>query len=260
MARLPGKGVRIGGKVKLGTTVLPSTVEALKRVQKAFPEIARTQGEAVDLLVSRVLSLKSKEAAFLYESCNERIDGLEAQENLAFREESRLYEFATVVDRKDALVDFAEFIRTIYGVSSKVQSNMGKIWLANRDYVTLPEDYLLINPDDARSCSDVGIIEVRGGSKYSAPHFAFFTDGHEQLSKLEQEQLQAEATNLWPPLKQVIDDQVPLEKSLDGRMLNEEEHLAAPEVCFFNVLDADVYDRMGIGAPGGIAIYRANRG
>lgn len=257
MPRVPGMGLKAGKKIKLGTTVLPTTSRGLAKIQKALPKFARTQGEALDLIVLRTLGIKSDDAAYLCKLLDERIDELQLRASRLPVNSQTAMEIATLSDRADALIDYEEMIRQVFDVPVDGDVKMGKVMLANGDYVTLPEDYILINPAEARSCSEVGVIEVRGGAKYGAPHFAFFTNDSGSLSKLEQEQLLAEAASLWPPLKQVIAEQVPLRVSSDGKYANADEHLAAPIICFFNVLTAEAYDRLNMRPSAGVAIYRA---
>ena len=55
---------------------------------------------------------------------------------------------------------------------------MRRVDLLGGDYAVLPSSWTLLETEEcAKSCSQVGIIEIRGGAKYDAPHFAFFHNG-----------------------------------------------------------------------------------
>lgn len=101
--------------------------------------------------------------------------------------------------------------------------------LADGDSVELPEDYILLNSKDAEQSSHVCVMEVYDGDKYGrvihalsglrsgAPYFACFLD--KPVSELDGDdmaRLKCEALNLWPDLKEVLDDEA---KREDGMAL-----------------------------------------
>lgn len=101
--------------------------------------------------------------------------------------------------------------------------------LADGDSVELPEDYILLNPKEAKESSYVCVMEVRNGGKYGrvihepsglrsgAPHFAYFLD--KPVSELDTDdtaRLRSAALNVWPDLKEVLDDEA---NSEDGAAL-----------------------------------------
>mgnify|MGYP007038322351 FL=1 len=127
-------------------------------------------------------------------------------------------EFCTEWSRYDELRD-----------SRYVEADIATYELADGDIVELPEDYILLNPKDAKDSSYVCVMEVRDGGRYGrvihepsglrsgAPHFACFLD--KPVSELDSEdtaRLRREALNFWPDLKEVLDDEA---KRDDGMSL-----------------------------------------
>ena len=56
----------------------------------------------------------------------------------------------------------------------------------------------------------------------------------------------------------VMRDEVKLVTDDEGHYLNMDEHLAAPIICYFNLLDASYYQSMELEPPYGAMIYRNN--
>ena len=77
-------------------------------------------------------------------------------------------------------------------------------------------------------------------------------DRYSQKDKLQR------ATKLWPRMTDVMRDEVKLVTDDEGHYLNMDEHLAAPIICYFNLLDASYYQSMELEPPYGAMIYRNN--
>lgn len=101
--------------------------------------------------------------------------------------------------------------------------------LADGDSVELPEDYILLNPKEAKKSSYVCVMEVRNGDRYGrvihepsglrsgAPHFVYFLDKPvSELSRDDTARLRSVALNVWPDFKEVLDDEA---ESEDGAAL-----------------------------------------
>ncbi|MBQ9001505.1 MAG: hypothetical protein IJ087_06595 [Eggerthellaceae bacterium] len=101
--------------------------------------------------------------------------------------------------------------------------------LAGGDWVELPADYVLLNPADASTSSNVVVIEVRNGSEYGrvihepsglrsgAPHFAHFQGKPaSQTSPDDTAEIRRKILDVWPDFQDVLDDEAELP---EGQML-----------------------------------------
>lgn len=113
--------------------------------------------------------------------------------------------------------------------------------------IKLKEGYVKVSPywiilDDFKKALDskyVGVIEVKNGEKFDAPHFVFFSDVKyaEDYSDEMREEVLKQCVKKMPRFQEVIDQQVELRYDDSGRVINMEEHMSAPIIGFFSVLE-----------------------
>lgn len=252
MGRLPLSGSKMK-KIKFGTTVHELTPVKIDELRRKNPEVVRSTGEAIDYLCRLFTGLTPRVARVLDEACTgeiQRINNEIRDLPLDGSEEMTLSDRKLQREQLQRLHDHFSLYR---GKEDEPQG-MRRIDLLNGDYAVLPSSWILIEPEEcAVSCSQVGIIEIRGGAKYDAPHFVFFHNGdYNQKDKLQR------AAKLWPRMTDVMRDEVKLITDDEGHYLNMDEHLAAPIICYFNLLDASYYQSMELEPPYGAMIYRNN--
>ena len=98
-----------------------------------------------------------------------------------------------------------------------------------------PNDWLLINPEDAPDANYVFVIECRNSQKYSIPHYVYFSD-----KEVEHDYIVASCLNKYPEFQLVIDKQVDVlyEKGkphIPRYIINQKEWLNAPTIGTFMI-------------------------
>ena len=243
-------------KVKISTTIREETSAELRRVQEVFPDDAATVGEAIDLLVGAYASLTRDDAGALADAVRRQRESREAA--LALSPRPTGSEFALAEQRlaAHALTTFSNYLYGMFGLEARPSDGSPTDWtLADGSVVPIPDDWVVINPEDAPQATHVGVIEVHNCQE--APHFAFFKPSSASVTASEQARLIALATKAWPPLAGVRAAEVPPAYDAQGNVTNAEEHLAAPVICFFDVLDREDYETAGIDPPCGVSVNRA---
>ena len=250
MPRLPISGSKMK-KVKLGTTVQERTINEIEWLRNSRSDSIRTPGEAIDYIFGLVTGLDAEVARALDRVCIQRISSIADEINRLRPDGSEEMNIGSKRLQQEQFCALHDHLSTLYK-DEEVSDGMKRVNLLGGDYVIFPSDWILLEPAaSAQDCSQVGVIEIRGGAKYEAPHFIFFHNGeYSEKDKLEK------ATELWPRMKEVRRDEVKLVADDQGHYLNMDEHLAAPIICYFNVLDAAYYQSVNMEAPYGAVIYR----
>lgn len=110
-------------------------------------------------------------------------------------------------------------------------------------FVKAPRSWIVTNPESAINSDYAGVIEIRNGEKYDAPHFLFFLADHtaSELTDEERFSIIRDATSKWPPFVQVQEDVVELKYGPDGGIINQKEYMQAPTIGFFPIFDEGKY-------------------
>lgn len=243
-------------KGKLGTTVLESTLEKLKRFQGKRPESIRSTGEAIDYVCDMTLDMDPKAAKELLAFCAGRVNAyglklgnfnVSEVDGYAFAETNRI--LATYAKLVDFLQDYCESGESGY-------MGMMRIDLKGGDYFVCPDSWPILNECDAPYSSHVVVIEIAGGGDYGAPHFVYLKGDDGRITDGEKREALDLAKSMWPGMIRVLEDEVPLVCDSAGKPLNEDEHLKAPIVCYFRMPEASECRREE-DAPYGAMVFRA---
>lgn len=250
MGRLPLSGNKVR-KIKIGTTVQETTAAILEEIRRNNPESIRSTGEVIDYLCNLLAELTPRTAKVVDEACVGEVQLITNEMRALPLDGSEQMSFSQKELEREQLQRLHKHFSQYREKEDKPQG-MKRVDLLGGDYAVFPSSWVLLEPDSCgASCNQVGIIEVRGGSKYNAPHFVFFHNGdYSQKDKLQH------AVKLWPRMTDVIRDEVKLITDDEGHYLNMDEHLAAPIICYFNLLDASYYQSMELEPPYGAMIYR----
>lgn len=109
--------------------------------------------------------------------------------------------------------------------------------------IKAPRGWIVTNPEKAIESNYAGVVEIRNGDRYDAPHFLFFIADHPASELSEEERLNVlrDATSKWPRLTEVQEDIVELQYGPDGGVLNQKEYMQSPCIGFFPIWDAGQY-------------------
>ena len=243
-------------KVKLGTTVLDTTLLAIRDAQVRRDE-AKTPGDVIDLLADLLLDVEPNVARELMNFCSEKAlaiskqlgaFGMHASEGFALAEMSR-------EQRRYSML--ADFLRGYCDIRLPEASDLTKLELRDGDYAIVPASWLILNKERASSCGFVYVIEIKGGSRYNAPHFIYPSEHDGDIGQVEREDVLSHIEVVWPDISKVLAEEVTLRSSENGVLLNGEEHLLGPIVCFYLLPEASRC-RRPVDAPYGALVVRHN--
>lgn len=130
--------------------------------------------------------------------------------------------------------------------------DMHIIQLKGEDLVMFPNDWLVLNQDQALSCSCAGVIECSGYPTF--PHIIFFSETNDFSSKLLKKDILKKCREKWPELQPIIDGKM----FYMGRSNSENDityHFIKPKFIFFPLPDQDPNNE----PPCGACIVRNNR-
>lgn len=99
-----------------------------------------------------------------------------------------------------ALVDIAAIISC--GDEDITVPQMVHIRMAD-GYVTIPDDWIIVNPDDATDSRYVSVIEIRNAAQYDAPHFIYFHK-LENISSDEETKIYKLCTQKWDKFSDIL--------------------------------------------------------
>lgn len=141
-------------------------------------------------------------------------------------------------------------------------SDVKKINLKN-GYVMCPNNFILLNPEEAENHEYAGVIECRNSSKYGIPHAMFFCDyryGREYPKEFCDMMIQ-KFCEKFEKFKKIVELQVdPIyDPDNPGLLLNSDEWMESPEIGFFAVfVEGDPGYYPNYKPPYGIQIFKKN--
>lgn len=120
---------------------------------------------------------------------------------------------------------------------SKEECSMKKIKLQN-GYLIIPNDWIVVNPDDAKVSSYAYVMECRNHIKYGVPHFIYLSNDSNYSSDMENHFRELCRIN-WDGFVKIeeLENKNKLVADPDNptEYLNMNEYLAAPSMGFFKI-------------------------
>lgn len=243
-------------KVKLGTTVLDTTLLAIRDAQVRHDE-AKTPGDVIDLLADLLLDVEPGVARELMNFCSEKALAISKKMGAFGMHSSEGFALAEMTREQRRYSMLADFLRGYCDIRLPESSDLIKLDLRDGDYAIVPASWLILNQELASSCEFVYVIEIKGGSRYNAPHFIYPSDHDGDISQAEREDILARIEGVWPDISKVLAEEVALRSNENGIPLNGEEHLLGPIVCFYLLPEASRCRRPE-DAPYGAMVVRHN--
>lgn len=162
-------------KIKIGTTVEVATPDRIKELRSKNPESIRSTGEAIDYLSVLLTGLTPRVAEAMDKACQKELQ-LTAQEMIRLSSDgSEEFSVAELDRDNDQLLRLHEHFSLYYmDVAENKPRDMRRIDLADSDFAIVPSSWILLGDGDgSESFSQVSVVEICGGAKLGAPHFAF---------------------------------------------------------------------------------------
>lgn len=179
--------------------------------------------------------------------------------------EAEPFNFEELAEKERAYADIATFLNDGQCISIDDINNtkiMKKIQIKN-GYLICPDDYIIVNPEDAEAMEYAGVIECRNSYKYNIPHLLFFTNKkyNHEYDDLYEKHILGQCTKAYPRFQEILDMQVtPIDDpERPGYTLNAKEWMDAPTIGFFHVyIQDDPRYGHGYNPPDGTRIVRTS--
>lgn len=120
------------------------------------------------------------------------------------------------------------------------ENQMKKIKLAD-GYLIIPADWIVVNPENAKSCRYAAVLECRNSAKYGVPHFIYLNNyqyGRDFTDSMEHD-FYTKCRKAWDKFSEIEElsnkNQLVPDPENKGQYLNAEEHLAAPIIGLFSI-------------------------
>ena len=130
----------------------------------------------------------------------------------------------------------------IYEIEEEAEeeATMKKIKLAD-GYLIIPNDWIVVNPEQAENCRYAAVLECRNSTKYGVPHFIYFNNCRyvNEFTDSMEENFYQLCKKAWPKFSEIkeLSDKNRLVPDPDnkGQYLNAEAHLKAPTIGLFSI-------------------------
>ena len=107
--------------------------------------------------------------------------------------------------------------------------------------IICPQDWIVVNPDDANASEYAGVVECRNANIYGIPHFLFFTDVKyaNQYDEQELAHIDELCAQKSQQFAKALNNQVSLidDPEHPGEYLNVKEHLSSPFIGHFHLYE-----------------------
>ncbi|MDU1587022.1 MULTISPECIES: hypothetical protein [Clostridium] len=140
------------------------------------------------------------------------------------------------------------------GKEVEVDQRMKRIDIED-GYVIFPDDWLVVYNHNPINSKYAGVVEVKNGTEYNAPHFLFFSEKPiNQLTENDIELIDKECSVIFPKYKDILRDYVPLIFDKEHKPINLDEHITSPIPGYFAIQE---YNRSPYSTyPCGAMIFR----
>ena len=125
----------------------------------------------------------------------------------------------------------------------------------------IPNDWIIVNPNDAYKHRYAAVLECRNSIKYDIPHFILFCDykyGKDYPDDLYDDFIKL-CREKWPDFKEKVEDKQisPIKNANGTGYINAEKYLSAPTIGIFHIWEnGDDYFKTNKEAPYGAIIVR----
>jgi len=195
-------------------------------------------GPIINLLISSFCCMPDDMRQIFTSICIDQYKYISAQAKYAGE-----YEKVNLLQKCDHYKEIASIINDGKPIEIIIDPNkieMRKIIIKN-GYITIPTDWILLNPDEAKNCTYAAVVECRYSEKYGIPHFLHFNN--KKYGKDFDPEYEDFVSNLcvkaWPKFQDIIDRQVTLvaDPADPSQYLNGDEYSSCPKIGVFHVYE-----------------------
>ena len=217
---------------KLSFDLTDENAKTLERIKK---DQHIPYGQVINSLIEHFCMLSDDIRLELLEFCALKIEEIYKKMDGAGE-----YEIQTLLMKNQTYQNLSHFFNNEHKTdidSIKIKPNMQKIDMFN-GYLICPNDYIILNRDDAIHCNHASVVEVRD-SDFGVPHFIFFSlKDVNNYTASDINTIEKLCVKEWPRFQEIIDSLVvpiPDASSVYMRYLNEEEFAMSPKIGHFPI-------------------------
>lgn len=205
-------------------------VENYNAMQEFSQKHRMTNSSIVNYLVNHFLRLSHKTKIKFAKATAEQIDTL--KKSFATCQE---YEAIELEEQISVLQDLLLFFTDGKGYVEDEPQKMKKTEIQN-GYVIFPTDWIVVDDSNAKYCDYVGVIEVRNGKSYNAPHFVFFSEFPiNKLTDSLKDTILRKCELVHPDFRKIRSMQLEPVYGDNNEILNADLWMKAPIIGFFQI-------------------------
>ena len=119
----------------------------------------------------------------------------------------------------------------------------------NDGYVSIPDEWIVITNQSPQDSQYVGVVEIRGGDAYNAPHFIFFSSTPiYDLTNEDKNLIINCCTNAYPRLENILAEHIPLQFDENKKITNGASWQRSPLAGCFDIPEFGTRDSYPYGA------------
>ena len=205
----------------------------------------------INILIESIFSLSNSRKIELAYLVKNLMDKIEPQSNLesSFHKEEDNLDLRCLNDILMLLTDNKKLLS---------KENFTRIEMKD-GYLLIPDNWKVVNEEDAWKCLYAGVIEPRNNQKYKLPHFVFFSESPiNELTESDEIEIIKLCKKIIPEVENVQKEEVLIKRDSNGDILNMEEFSKAPQMGFFNICDSEFIKKNNYNPPCGAYIQRTN--
>ena len=162
-----------------------------------------------------------------------------------YQENSRKYDNAGEFEKKEIKkeIDYYLNLAKLFNGGISIDFTNAELTMKKKEMkdgvLVIPQDWIVLNPEQEGKCKYVGVVECRNNRKYGIPVFVFYTDYQypREYSEDYIENIYGLCESKWPRFQEIISKQVEAipDPYRPGIFLNAEEFLNAPTIGLFSI-------------------------
>ncbi|MBP3806859.1 MAG: hypothetical protein ILA13_00425 [Eubacterium sp.] len=213
--------------------------EIKEKLEEIALEYDKKIGPLINLLIKSFLFVSPRVSESIIKLCSNQINQI--NQMIAV---SDCFEKERLLNEKQQYLEIAKILNKGKGifVDEKEQYLMKEIKIKD-GVLIIPNDWILVNPEESTQYRYAAVIECRNSSKYGIPHFIKFCNYRYAKDYPDEfiDEFLSECQIAWPDFNdKVRKKQVKPIPNIDGKgYINIEKYLAAPTIGFFHILESD---------------------
>lgn len=210
------------------------TLDKIKTDQRS--SYGTTINELIEVFFNTPESVKKELVEFIIQKLKQLYKQMDTTDDFNFKE---------ISEKTQAYINIAALFNNRKSLSAnEIDSavTLRKIPMKN-GFLICPEEWIIVNPEEAKDSEYACVLECRNSSKYGIPHFLIFSNCEtvKSYSQLYEESIYRKCCSAYPKFSEILEMQVtPIDDPDNpGLILNTDEWIGAPNIGLFDVYIQD---------------------